>query len=381
MITILNKDSFAIAGTQGETVIKCSGQNINLNLVIVSKVQVTGIRFEECRVNVLASNSVQVLHSDFFDGSNGAIAVTSSSNVSIDHCNFKNNQATGPGTLAFRSTSGVEITLSNFTNNFVSAFQSIISFQGSDGFVSCSNFFNNSVSSNGGIVRSHSAGSNLVQITNSTFIANTVGPFAGVVLVDSNNDIVTIISTVLSFNTAGSSAGTVNVAGEGDITILGSEFSHNRAGAFGGGSIRVSGSNSEIVIDCTNFVNNSLSDDEGFRITSGNTLMQSNSSACRDLYAIPQTGHCEIQLNNYHAYYVLLFLDCRPPGIFIGLEFPDYVIDEGSEDTLQVCVLASRLPFEVEATLAAINGTAGGMSMKHSCLVYMLPLSPPTGSN
>ena len=111
---------------------------------------------------------------------------------------------------------------------------------------------------------------------------------------DSNTDVVTIISTVLSFNTAGTNAGTIHVEGEGDITILGSELSHNRAGVFGG-SIRVTGRNSNIVIDCTIFVNNSLSDDEGFRISSGNTLAQSNSSVCRELYVVDQTGHCNNQ--------------------------------------------------------------------------------------
>lgn len=50
---------------------------------------------------------------------------------------------------------------------------------------------------------------------------------------------------------------------------------------------------------------------------------------------------------------------CRPPDIFIGLEFPGYSIDEG-EEALQVCIAASRLPFQVEATLEATDETAEG---------------------
>ncbi len=54
---------------------------------------------------------------------------------------------------------------------------------------------------------------------------------------------------------------------------------------------------------------------------------------------------------------------CIPPSVPVSIEFPEYTISEGirrNNFALQVCAVATDIPFTVEVKLKVINGTAQG---------------------
>ena len=362
-VTIGDRERVSVVGTLGETIIDCTTGFINLELLRISSIDIKNIAFVGCNVMITGCNNTEISQSSFLNGTNGALELIQCFNISIDQSSFRNNQDSAfGGILEISASRNFSITRSNFTDNIISSsFTSVIDAANTTGFVSCCNFTNNSVSSFGKIVNIISQ--SVLFITNSTFIGNEAGSF-GCIIGTESVDVVTLISSVFTSNNVGSFGGIVK--SDGVSTILASDFSNNRAGGFGG---TISGdTDSQITIDCSIFFNNSA-----FSVNDVSSFSLRNTTVCAERFAIGGAGTCMVDdcegMYCYCMFYCLLSNDvtlvCRPPDVFIAIEFAEYSVMENIRDdnfALQVCVVAVDVPFQVPLLIEVTNGTAEGRS-------------------
>ena len=287
-LAITNVKTFTLKGENGETTIHCiqSGRHainsINLSLRTLRSVAISGITFVGCNLDFQQCNNTKISHSNFYNGSNGALQFSNCFNVSIDDSKYENNRDSAfGGVIEFSSTTGIKITRSDFFNNSLTSFGSVVRTSNANGVIICCNFSNNNAGSFGGIVRTQ--GKNLIYIINSTFTENSVSSFGGIIRLDST-DIVSVISSNFYYNIASGGFGGIvkNDHSAGLVNILASNFSHNRAKS---GTI-ASDRSSQVIVNCAHFLNSSAN--PAF-------LRMSNSSGCTERFkkAICGIGDCE----------------------------------------------------------------------------------------
>lgn len=346
-LTIQNRASVSITGTPGETIVNCATQRSeNLRLSRISNILIRGITFEGCNFDVVRCNNTNIRRSSFVNGTNGALEFSNCFNISIDRSSFTSNRDSSfGGVIEISSSKKFAITRSNFTNNYVSSFSAVIDVtSASSGFISCCNFHNNSAGAFGGVVKTES--DSVIFVTNSSFTENQVDAFGGVVIGDSGAESVTVISCVFAFNRADSFGGALKME-DGIANVLASDFSSNRAGGFGG-AIVVDRSG-QVDVDCTHFFNNSRTH---FYTGRNSILSVQNTSTCVARYALGAAGICQDHIDCEV---------CQPPEVNVAMEFTAYSAKENIQFynfALQVCAVATDVPFTVVVVMQVTNGTA-----------------------
>ena len=234
-------------------------------------------------IEVQGTDKAEILQSIFTDNTidySGSIVLFWSSVGYISSTVFKDN--TGVETsyyygyrdiiLLIVDCNYMVITNTTFINNVINAsYGSIILFDSLAGYIACSTFWNNAVGDN---IIYYSSATNA--ITNSTFAYNKVGESSAIIRCLGFRCI--IISSVFKYNYLPRHGYCIHMPYDdppAELFVLASEFAHNNIGNL------IEIGNSELVIDCTTFFNNSFLD-----------IISRNSTECNKQFEIGEEAIC-----------------------------------------------------------------------------------------